>query len=61
MSDVAHQPSGNCFEHAFKCKKCGIGNFCDVCHEHENPRGACDECDGCPACDESEDPHLLFI
>lgn len=28
----------------YNCKKCGVGNLCDVDHLHQVPRGSCDEC-----------------
>ncbi len=23
----------------YSCKACGVGNLCDVCHDHDEPRG----------------------
>ncbi len=31
-------------ELVYSCPKCGEGNLCDVCHEHDLPRGECDQC-----------------
>ncbi len=46
-----HTKTGNCFDVAFKCKDCGKDNLCDVCHEHEMPRGDCLDCQRCEICD----------
>lgn len=52
-----HACTGNCWSLAEKCRKCGVGNLCDVCHEHCEPRGECEECERCEVCDaESEEP-----
>jgi hypothetical protein len=48
-----HTNTGNCYAKAYRCKECGKGNLCDVCHEHECPRGECDDCQKCAACDEA--------
>lgn len=45
-----HDHLGNC-THGIVCDQRGLGNFCDVCHEHEQPRGDCEECPMCIACD----------
>jgi hypothetical protein len=37
----------------YSCPKCGPGNLCDVCHEHDEPRGECTACPmvcKCEAC-----------
>ncbi len=38
--------NGNSWDkkYVYNCKECGIGNLCDVCHEHDEPRGECSEC-----------------
>lgn len=28
----------------YNCRECGVDNLCDVCHEHDMPRGDCDKC-----------------
>ena len=33
-----------------RCRQCGRGNFCDVCHKHDAPRGECKKCPPCLAC-----------
>lgn len=35
---------GNDWNVGYGCKKCGVNNLCDVCHEHHMPRGECDAC-----------------
>lgn len=47
-----HDHAGNCWHDADKCQHedCG-GNVCDVCHEHEQPRGECNACPTCTACE----------
>lgn len=45
-----HLLNGNCWENAYKCKKCGIGELCDVCHKHDWPRGNCQICERCEQC-----------
>ncbi len=59
VSDRRAKPkhSGNCVRDAvvYGCRKCGRGNFCDVCHDHDAPRGECRKCpDACPACEREE-------
>jgi hypothetical protein len=54
---MGHTLGGNCWheraihgchgdESGAKCDPC------DVCHEHCEPRGECEECPPCEACDE---------
>ena len=31
------------YDPRYNCEKCGIGNFCDVCHEHDEPL-PCEQC-----------------
>lgn len=46
-----HTISGNCSVNEYKCTICGIGELCDVCHDHDEPRGKCSECKRCKTCD----------
>jgi hypothetical protein len=48
-----HNKKGNCSDNQviYSCKECGKGECCDVCHEHDEPRGECSECEPCPKCD----------
>ena len=50
--EIKHNNLGNCWNKAYKCKECGQGNLCDVCHLHDSPRGECDECIVCLICKE---------
>lgn len=52
MQTQTHNGEGNCWDEAFECGECG-GHLCDVCHEHDQPRGACDMCPPCGRCKES--------
>lgn len=54
MTSAVHSENGNCWSVAYKCEECGIGVLCDVCHEHDEVRGDCDECVPCAACDVDE-------
>ena len=49
--DLAHSKNGNCFEGSYSCRRCGIGNLCDVCHKHDEPRGECSTCEPCKVCE----------
>src|SRR5574337_849150 len=51
-----HNMRGNCWNEAvsYGCKDCGTNNLCDVCHEHDEPRGSCSECPPCPRCKEEQ-------
>lgn len=52
MSRFHHRNNGNCVRDAMlydSCRICG-SERCDVCHEHDQPRGECEECSDCPAC-----------
>lgn len=53
MAKAKHDKLGNCLHEmeTYLCESCGIGNTCDVCHYHDEPRGACSECPRCPACE----------
>lgn len=53
MTTWKHLNNGNCRrqDYVFNCLSCGVGNLCDVCHEHDELRGECEQCDTCPACD----------
>jgi hypothetical protein len=51
MADILHTKTGNCWKRAEKCRRCGAGNTCDVCHEHDEPRGECLTCPPCEACE----------
>lgn len=54
MKSRPHAHTGNCWEipTLFKCRECGSGNRCDVCHEHDEPRFACQQCARCKSCDQ---------
>lgn len=49
-----HARNGNCWlvVRGKKCpvEYCGMEN-CDVCHDHDEPRGECSECEPCKACE----------
>lgn len=48
MRDTAdHDFLGNCW--GVVCERCSDA-VCDVCHQHEEPRGECDICPECPLC-----------
>jgi hypothetical protein len=47
---LIHDRNGNCWAKAKNCSVCGEGSLCDVCHEHDEPRGDCSECLTCYAC-----------
>lgn len=51
-----HALNGNCWDISHDCTTCGLGTTCDVCHEHDEPRGECSECTACAVCvsDETE-------
>ncbi len=51
-----HTGTGNCWERTYRCAECGVGEFCDVCHEHDAPRGECHKCPPCRACEASGTP-----
>jgi hypothetical protein len=42
-----HLENGNCFEVVWECQICGADVLCDVCHEHDEPRGECTVCEPC--------------
>jgi hypothetical protein len=48
-SMIEHNHKGNCWDAPYECKRCG-NELCDVCHEHDEPRGECSVCTHCPAC-----------
>gem|GEM_PF-4469323 len=50
MTTPTHTRTGNCWERAYRCRKCGTGEMCDVCHDHDAPRGECRACKPCDAC-----------
>lgn len=50
---AGHLRTGNCWEDAELCKRCR--DLCDVCHQHDEPRGECDACARCPTCDAADD------
>jgi len=56
IKPARHTFGGNCrqVDMVYLCKACGIGNLCDVCHKHDEPRGDCDKCQPCPTCEASE-------
>ena len=45
-----HLSNGNSWDPGvvYQCRECGVGNLCDVCHRHEQPRGECDQCPPVP-------------
>jgi hypothetical protein len=45
---LQHNHSGNCFRKSYVCHVC-IPEYCDVCHDHDQPRGECSECEPCEA------------
>lgn len=51
-----HNHKGNCWDrdHIYDCSECGIGNLCDACHSHDEPRGECSVCASCAACEVDE-------
>jgi hypothetical protein len=47
-----HNGLGNCWRAraaVARCAECGM-DCCDVCHQHDEPRGECSECPECEAC-----------
>lgn len=52
-----HALSGNCWHKraAYECGTCGVGEMCDVCHRHDEPRGDCSGCARCAPCDAEAD------
>lgn len=52
MQTQTHNREGNCWDEAFECSECG-GHLCDVCHEHDQPRGDCDMCPPCGMCEQA--------
>ena len=53
-ADDRHTHDGNCWVESYGCRACGIGILCDVCHDHDEPRGECSECEPCVACKNAE-------
>lgn len=64
-----HTYTGNCWATVFPDCDCNRGTcrgrdkvgcpsrafpLCDVCHDHDEPRGACEECLPCEACEAEE-------
>jgi hypothetical protein len=49
-----HNLVGNCKKRIFECRACGVGNLCDVCHLHDEPRGECSQCNPCLPCQKLE-------
>ena len=47
-----HKHNGNCWHDARRCEECGVGNLCDVCHDHDEPRGDCAKCEPCTDCEQ---------
>lgn len=45
-----HKFNGNCWKRSRRCTICGPDVSCDVCHEHDEPRGDCSGCSPCGAC-----------
>lgn len=58
-----HNLKGNCWAASRNCRVCrkelGMAwlTRCDVCHDHDTPRGECDECPRCQTCDEEVRAH----
>lgn len=48
---MEHTDNGNCWNFPKDCPACGRGNLCDVCHDHDEPRGDCSECERCEKCE----------
>lgn len=48
---IEHTNTGNCWNKAGRCREYGVNNLCDVCHQHEEPRGECAMCPPCEACE----------
>lgn len=50
---MKHNGHGNCWDgKLYQCAPCGHGNLCDICHDHDEPRGNCSACSRCDECDE---------
>lgn len=51
-----HNDGGNCWsnEATYECDVCGPGSLCDVCHDHDEPRGECSACKRCPRCENTD-------
>ena len=50
-----HTNTGNCWDNAYSCPGykeglCIEGELCDVCHDHDAPRGDCSQCPKCEKC-----------
>lgn len=58
---MKHTKTGNCFISAYTCYLCQTGEFCDVCHSHDAPRGDCKKCQLCKQCEAEEQPQLDTI
>lgn len=56
-----HSKQGNCWANGvvYTCPECGLANLCDVCHEHDEPRGECSECEDCAACDDETSERIF--
>lgn len=59
--NLEHKNNGNCFHVALGCDECaelqpkvqGIimdVTLCDMCHQHDQERGECEECLPCMGC-----------
>lgn len=46
-----HNRKGNCTEDLYSCiLGCARLGVCDICHEHDEPRGECTQCPECRGC-----------
>ena len=52
---MKHTNNGNCWKPAHRCKECGKGALCPLCHAHGQPRGSCKVCRGCLICEAEEE------
>ena len=48
---MEHNCKGNCWDVSFICPECPDDESCDVCHEHDEPRGSCSVCPKCDMCE----------
>lgn len=48
---MKHNLKGNCQENEYNCDICTSDVLCDICHDHDEPRGECNSCDECHKCE----------